>query len=278
MTSDFRLIDPEAGFSIIRKTRAPTNQGRHFHPAWELFYLASGSRTFFYASRTISIAAGDLLCVRPGVLHRGLNRKNEVCDLFNIYFDDSASPFFLQLLPLLTGWEAGGNPVMNVRGVDRFRIVKQFTDIAEELREKRQGYIPMAWGLLSQTLVELARYIPPGGNGNSEYAMNRTITDVVDYLCENYRNPISLGGTARLFSLTESYLSRAFHQATQFSFIEYLNSLRIREACRLLIEGNMQVSAIAEECGFVSITQFGRCFRKFTGTSPLVYRKNGGFR
>lgn len=270
---DFRIHDTEAGFSLIRKSRAPTNPERHFHSSYELFYMISGERTFFYGKDTFSVKAGDFLCIKPGVLHRGLNKNKEICELFNVYFDDSTSPYFTAILPLLLALTESGNPVLSLRFDDRSRIQKIFTDIALELDVKKAGYIQLVWSLLFRCLVEMVRYVPSGSDSPCESAMNGKIRDSLDWLAHHFREPVTLKRIAEKFDISETYFSRLFRSTTHFSFIEYLNALRVQEACRLLRSTRKTATEISLECGFGSVTQFGRRFRKITGGSPLSYRK-----
>lgn len=272
-TPDIRLHDPALGFSLIRKTRAVTNPERHFHSSHELLYILSGERTFFYANRTFFIKSGDFLCIEPGVLHRALNRKDEVCDLCNIYFDNTATPFFEAILPLLAGFTRADTPVLSIPGEYRMHAALVLKEMAIEMERKKPGYIPLTWGLLFQWLVEVSRYEQPGRAAEAGLPMNLKMRQVIDWLSLHYREPSTLASLSRRFSLSRSHLSRLFRQSTRFSFVEYLNTLRIREACRLLTTTRLTVTEISGACGFGSITQFGRFFRKITGDSPRSYRK-----
>lgn len=272
-THDFRIQDSEAGFTLIRKSRAPTNPERHFHGSYELLYIISGERTFFHGKTTLFIKTGDFLCIKPEVLHRALNRNNEVCDLFNIYFDDPASPFFKELLPLFSAFGTPEEPVLSIGASDRFQILRLLTGAAQELDGKKSGYILLAQALLTQCLVALSRCTPSLSGKTSGLPMNPKIRAILDWLSLEFRKPVTLARTASKFGISETYLSRLFRHTTHFSFIEYLTSLRIQEACRLLSSSRDTVSDISFSCGFGSVTQFGRCFRRITGEAPLSYRK-----
>jgi transcriptional regulator GlxA family with amidase domain len=93
------------------------------------------------------------------------------------------------------------------------------------------------------------------------------------WLSGHFREDVSLHRVADVFGVSESYLSRSFRQNTHFSFTEYVNAIRVQEACRLLVSTPRAVQDVAESCGFGSVTQFGRAFRKITGDSPLSYRR-----
>lgn len=276
-SNDFRISDDDTGLMLIGKTRAQTNPSRHFHDSWEILYIVDGERTFFHSSRTFNIRAGDFLVIRPGVLHRALNRQNEVCELLNIYFSDSASPLFQYLLPVLESCGSRDNPVVRVPEVERFRIAMMVTNIAAELSDQKTGCSQMAWGILYQLLAEIARYSgQTQGSGRNQ--MNPLIAAVIDWLNVHYRENISLKVTAQTFDMAQSHLSRAFHLATRFTFTEYISTMRVREACRFLLSSDRTVSDIAESCGFGSITQFGRVFKNLTGETPLVWKKRSSIR
>lgn len=273
---DYRIIDAEAGITAIRKTHAATNPERHFHGSYELFYLISGERTFFLENRTFYIRGGDFLCIRPGLLHRALNRLGESCDLVNVYFNDQRSPYFAALLPILEACLAREGPVISIPEPERYGLTAAFESLATELSEKRLGYVQLAWGILYRSLVEIARLAPRTQEGQGPSPMSETAARLLDYVSRNFRESLSLGRLAREFGLSESHVSRLFSKTTRFTFIEYLTGMRVQEACRLLTETDLPVSRISEACGFGSLTQFGRCFRRTTGLSPLSWRKRSG--
>jgi AraC-like DNA-binding protein/uncharacterized cupin superfamily protein len=273
---DYRIEDAGAGITAIRKTHAATNPERHFHESYEILYLISGERTFFLGSRTFYIRGGDFLCIKPGLLHRALNRLGESCDLINIYFGDQRSPYLAALLPLLEACLTRERPVISIPETERYGLTAAFQAVATELSEKRLGYVQLAWGLLYQSLAEIARLAPGAPEGQSPSPMSETAARLLDYVSRNFRESLSLGQLAREFGLSESHVSRLFPQTTRFTFTEYLSGMRVQEACRLLTETELPVSRISEACGFGSLTQFGRCFRRTTGLSPLSWRKRSG--
>ncbi len=79
---------------------------------------------------------------------------------------------------------------------------------------------------------------------------------------------INLGEVARHCSVSEGHLSRMFHRATGLTFREYLTQVRIERAKLLLTQSSKNVTEIAFESGFQSLSQFHRVFRKVFGVSP----------
>jgi AraC-like DNA-binding protein len=66
--------------------------------------------------------------------------------------------------------------------------------------------------------------------------------------------------------------SRFFKRNSGVGFVEYINKVRTNKACYLLRETEYQVHDIAMECGFSSISNFNKQFRKAEGISPRDYR------
>ncbi|MNX78700.1 HTH-type transcriptional regulator ChbR [compost metagenome] len=64
-----------------------------------------------------------------------------------------------------------------------------------------------------------------------------------------------------------------FKSKTQKHFVEYLNEIRVSNACKFLIETDMGMSEIAYECGYKTASNFNKLFKKLTGTTPKEYRK-----
>jgi YesN/AraC family two-component response regulator len=101
---------------------------------------------------------------------------------------------------------------------------------------------------------------------------NKKMTTVYSYISENYFNPVSLQKAAKIVKMNPIAFSRYFKQNCGAGFVEYLTKVRTNKACYLLRETEYQVHDIARECGFGSISNFNKQFRKTEGTSPSDFR------
>jgi AraC-like DNA-binding protein len=98
------------------------------------------------------------------------------------------------------------------------------------------------------------------------------MTDVYNYVRENYSKPITLEKISRIAHMSPFAFSRYFKKNCGAGFIEYLNRVRMNKACHLLRETEYQVHDIAEQCGFSSTSNFNKQFRKIEGLAPRDYR------
>jgi AraC-like DNA-binding protein len=101
---------------------------------------------------------------------------------------------------------------------------------------------------------------------------NKRMADAYTYIRENYFRPISLDKISRVVKMNPVAFSRYFKENSGSGFVEYLNKIRTNKACYLLRETDFQVQEIALECGFGSISNFNKQFRKSEGISPKNYR------
>lgn len=110
-------------------------------------------------------------------------------------------------------------------------------------------------------------------NPINDQTKNDRISDVFEYVKENYKEEISLLEIAKIANLTPTSFCRMFKLKTKKSFVEYLNEIRVSNACKFLIETDLGISEIAYECGYKTASNFNKLFKKLTGTTPKEYRK-----
>ncbi len=108
----------------------------------------------------------------------------------------------------------------------------------------------------------------------SDQRGNRRMTDVYTFIRENYSKPIMLKDAAAVANMSPFAFSRYFKKHSGAGLVEYINQVRSNRACYLLRETDHHVSEIAVMCGFQSISNFNRQFRKYNSTSPIEYRES----
>lgn len=126
------------------------------------------------------------------------------------------------------------------------------------------GCISIAIGLLLENIDFMERDV---------LVETDSMSQVLLYLHENFKNKITLGSTATALGFNSSYLSRHFKDALGINFSQYITMLRLREALLLLKKGE-PISVCAYESGFNSIRTFYRSFINEFGCSPNKYLQN----
>ncbi len=94
-----------------------------------------------------------------------------------------------------------------------------------------------------------------------------------NYICQNYKEDISLDDCANEVGISPFYLSHIFRDTTGQTFVEYLSVVKIDKAKHLCSDKTLSIKEIAAQCGYSNITYFYRVFKKATGVTIGEYRK-----
>ena len=103
-------------------------------------------------------------------------------------------------------------------------------------------------------------------------------TMILDYISKNesYKDHnITLGKFAKSISLTPHVVSQVINEQLSCNFNDFINSYRVEEAKKMLIDTGMKnitVASIAYDCGFNTLSAFNTAFKKFTGFTPSQFR------
>ena len=93
------------------------------------------------------------------------------------------------------------------------------------------------------------------------------------FIRENYNRAIQLGSVAEAAQVNAAHLSRLFTEHLKTSFIDYLTTLRVSEAERLLKEKNISVKEAAFAVGYQDPNYFSKIFKKIKGKLPTEVTK-----
>ena len=125
------------------------------------------------------------------------------------------------------------------------------------------GYMTVLLGEIAQSLTfsEL--------NQNDVSSLHRLLA----FCSNNYMRDITLDLLNRELYISRFYISRLFNDSLGISLNDYVNTLRITEAKRLLKDDNIRITEIAQQVGFGTSRTFNRVFLQQTKLTPREYRK-----
>ena len=150
---------------------------------------------------------------------------------------------------------------------------------------RRLHALPEADGLarlaaLVQVLRELALH--PGDlrpiassplRADTDEAQARRIDRVADWVHRHLGGELGVADAARVAHVSPAAFSRFFRRETGKTWSCYLNDVRCSEACVKLRQSSQPVAAVAEACGYRTLSHFNREFRARLGVTPREYRR-----
>ncbi len=105
-----------------------------------------------------------------------------------------------------------------------------------------------------------------------EYAEN-IIKRSIHYMNDNIESQLRIADFAQFCGYSESYFYRKFIKETGHSPMDYFIRLKIRKACKLLIQTDMKINQISYKLGFRESQYFSRIFSQVVGLSASEFRK-----
>ncbi|WP_245954855.1 AraC family transcriptional regulator [Paenibacillus flagellatus] len=248
----------------------------HFHEPYEIYYLLSGERHYFIKDHTYRVRKGDVVFIDKNELHKtsdaGVPNHERILINFNESFLD---PFGE---PLLFEPFRRKTRLLSLSLTEREWIERLLYEMLSEDKEGAPGAETSLRARLASLLIWSGRKLERQENeqspGEPVSAAHQKIFEIVEYVNARFDGPLSLESVAKAHYISPYHLSRTFKRITGFSFVEYVNTVRVKEAQRLLKETDWRVTRIAERVGYDNIGHFGRVFKQMAKTNPLEYRKS----
>jgi AraC family transcriptional regulator len=131
---------------------------------------------------------------------------------------------------------------------------------------------------LLQTQCDVFREVErlPQARAATRDELYRRVHRARDFATASLDQPLTLDDLARVACLSPNHLLRAFRQVFHQSPRQYLISLRLNEAQRLLRQTDLSVTEISLAVGFESLGSFSWTFQRRFGVSPLAFRRPTG--
>ena len=99
------------------------------------------------------------------------------------------------------------------------------------------------------------------------------VEEVREYILKHLETPLRLAIIAEHLQISPEHLARVWKRATGSTIFDYVRHARVEHAKSLLIASDLNLSQIALECGFSSLSLFSRTFKNETGVAPGRYRE-----
>lgn len=247
----------------------------HWHPEYEIVRVQRGRLHMHLDGVAFTAEAGDTVIVNDGVCHSG---EPEDCEYECLVFD---------LHRFVKGSRSASAVVENILG-HKLAIASRMPRGAEELdtlldglfaamRQRQTGYELFVQGYLCQWLGLVIRehlYGPLENTARRRIHQQTALRDALTYIEDNYAGRIALDDLARAAGMNRKYFCTLFHTVTGHTPIDYLNIYRVEMARGMLLYGDEPVTQVALACGYSDVSYFTKIFRRYTGMTPLNYRRS----
>ena len=275
------------------KGKKIAESSNHSHPYYELIYVRSGNFKYFIKNSLVSVESKNVILVDKNTIHKAIITNNVTNTYLNIKFYDN----------LIDG-------KIKEECTDLFRqkhividnnnfllIDLLFSKMYHEFDNKEKNWQILVRYQLGELITMLNRISKSTSNtGNhsvtdkhsvaDSHSVQTTIEKIIDYIntkisIEHEADP-DLETISKKFSISPSYISRIFKKQIGMGFKEYIISLKISNAKKLMNSEDLSITEIAYHSGFSDSNYFSTVFKKNEGISPTEYmnllKKNNIFK
>jgi len=244
----------------------------HMHPELELLYIIKGKVLYYTENLCLETKSGEIIFSNSQTAHYTESVEDNT-EYVCIYFKrpDKAYGATKYLSDFLH------------KDSCQYHIFKKsdddtsaLTDILEAMSyEYKHNLDAREYALLSKK-YELITYLYRNKYLEEEKSLLneniKPILPILNYIEENYQNPIKLEDISKKTNLHQNYVCRLFKKVTKKTITDYITYVRICEAIELL-KSDIPLSEIAYKVGFSSQSYFGKVFKKYMFYTPLEYKK-----
>ena len=233
----------------------------HLHAQIELAFVTAGKTRVWVDNHVYEIGAGDILVVFPNQVHRFETLEHEQYILLK--FNPDILPELIHSFTkiptsnLLSGAARDPHLWMLIDSISQ----AYYGD--EPYRDQiLRGYLLSFFGLLLQRMtLEDAK--------SCDY---HVLGMILNYCITHAAEPLSLSVLERELHVSKYYISHMMSEKLHMGFNDYINSLRVSNACKLLRKSDQSITEISERVGFNTMRTFNRAFLKQMGQTPREYR------
>lgn len=248
----------------------------HFHYYLELGYCLEGSGVILSNDQETHVQKGDFIIGAPNILHTQRADTGVPTKWLTMYVDmeDLVKLFpYGETRVALQMSEESFSQFLCLKGEDYPAIIWIVKEIARLHVTKSKNYRMEIMGLLFTLMYKLYNVFAEEKREEYKKVENLPIMPAIQYIYKHYMEDVKVLDLAKECHFSESYFRKVFTEMKGITPVDYLNSIRIREACKMLMNTNKSVRVVGEKCGYNSMTTFERNFKKRIGMLPSQWRE-----
>jgi AraC-type DNA-binding domain-containing proteins len=254
----------------------------HYHPEYELVSITKSTGRRMVGDHIGYFEEGDLVFMGPVLPHVWVNDPEYI----NGQAPTQAEAVVIQFVEDFLGKDFLNIPEMEhfkkllkvskrgiaIKGTAKENINALMNQMLSLSGIQRLASLLKIFDILA-TASEYELLANPSFEHPLQLKCSDRISNVTEYIMRNFSQDISLPEIASVANMAITTFCNFFKEHYRVTFVEYLNTVRIGHACKLLSERNGNVVEVAYKCGFNNIANFNRQFKKIKRMTPIEYRK-----
>lgn len=253
------------------------------HDFWEMVYIDKGEMICTADENRYVLKSGEMTFHKPNEFHN-LSGNNDVApnvSILTFECKSRAMKHFEGKIFRLSAEEKSLLSTLFSEGLSCYRLEDERNPLLQNLQKISPspfGSSQMTKNLLEIFLIKLYRNTDVVTKemrqsyviGGVDVPYN--IKEILDYIQNNIYGKITINDIAKHVDKSESTVKQLFSQYRDGGIIKYYNSLKIKEARKLIREGKYNMTQISDMLHFDNPQYFSKCFKSVTNMTPSEYK------
>ena len=255
----------------------------HYHDYIEILYCTDGMFEAYLNGIKYTFKKGEMIVINSNEIHSVYScgtEKNSyivVKVLPELLYGNEQSIAEAKYFLLFMSGHSTQQKIFSGHNLDKTDLPSAFAEILHEFTERKYGFELSVKLNIFKIFLYIVREYEKNGNALSssiDENIAQHLCNVLDYMENNYSNPVNMKQAADMCFMSYNYFSKVFNRFIGKSFNEYLIDIRLRHAKKLLVSTNETITKIASDTGFGTTSYFIEVFKKHTGSTPVHFRKS----
>ena len=255
------------------------------HNFWEMVYIDKGEMVCTADKSQFTLKSGELTIHKPNEFHNLSGNKNTEPNVSILTFECNSREMkqFEGKIFRLDAEEKALLSMLFAEGLSCFQLEDVRNPLLQRLTKLPDspfGSEQMVKNLLEIFFIMLHRHKETvTKKSRQNYRINgidvpTEVKQLLDYIDEHLYDKLSIPVIANAMGKSESTIKGLFALYQPGGIITYCNKLKIKEARKLIREGNYNFAQISNLLHFDTPQYFSKCFKKYTNMTPSEYQKS----
>lgn len=280
MKADLVKLPHKKPFVVRCDTRPDINNRWHYHEDIELVYVKHGSGTLFVGDGQYYFASESCYLIGSNIPHywkfeeKYFQKASQKIEVYVVHFSPQLGG--QEFLTISENYELKRFLMEASRG---YQVLHDI-DLVENISQLycSEGFMKLIKLLQLIYLIskqENKKFLVNEGYHFkiSDIEKNR-LQDIYHYTLHHFTERIELNTIAKIAKMTPQSFCKYFKKKNNKTYTEFVNELRVGEACKLLMDHKLSIKEICFDSGFNNFSSFHQCFKNITGKTPSQYQKD----
>jgi AraC-like DNA-binding protein len=274
--------DPDKSFVVFQEICNFFPCPWHYHPEYELVTIVKSTGRRMVGDNIGYFEEGDLVFLGSSLPHLWINdskfiarKDNSLAHAIVIHFRETFlgdSLFKIPEMESFNNFLKMSNRGILIKGDAKAKINSIMKNMPNLNGLQRLSSLFSIFNILSGP-VEHELLASPSFVKNINLIGSDRLHKVIDYIMKNFDQDITLPKVASNANMSLTSFCNFFKGNYRLTFVEYLNSVRVGHACKLLSEKDRNIVDVAYDSGYNSLSNFNKQFKKYKQMSPKEYRR-----